>query len=115
MRPQRPIVEGHALEDHEITLRYATDGQPWFDAEALCTVLEYPDWQSALLEYCRPEGILFGSDTTPQAMINLENLQRLSAHGTAPGIRRLRNWLDQALRQCPAEADSPNGASRAHG
>ena len=50
-----------------------------------------------LLRLCRPEGILFGNEETPQAMIDLENLLRLSLHDASPRARRLRTWLYQTL------------------
>jgi prophage antirepressor-like protein len=67
------------FEDIRFTVQRATDGRFWFAAQPVCQALELKDDATALLLHCRPEGILFGNEETPQAMIDLENLLRLLA------------------------------------
>lgn len=86
-----------SFEDIRLTVQRAADGRFWFAAQPVCQALELADEHAALLSHCRPEGILFGNEETPQAMIDLENLLRLTLHSTSPRAERLREWLCQAL------------------
>lgn len=85
------------FEDIRFTVQRAPDGRFWFAAQPVCQALNLDDEQAALLTYCRPEGILFGNEETPQAMIDLENLLRLTLHSPPASGARLRNWLCQSL------------------
>ncbi|MGE6243938.1 BRO-N domain-containing protein [Ectopseudomonas guguanensis] len=85
------------FEDIRVTVQRAADGRFWFAAHPVCQALELDDEHAALLSHCRPEGILFGNEETPQAMIDLENLLRLSLQSTSSRAERLREWLCQAL------------------
>ncbi|MDP9940975.1 BRO family protein [Ectopseudomonas alcaliphila] len=85
------------FEDIRLTVRRAADGRFWFAAQTVCQALELADEEAALLLHCRPEGILFGNEETPQAMIDLENLLRLSLSSTSSRAERLRSWLCQVL------------------
>ena len=90
--PINPIFENILF-----TVQRAPDGRFWFAAQPVCQALELDDEQAALLAHCRPEGILFGNEETPQAMIDLENLLRLTLHCAPNNGTRLRNWLCQSL------------------
>lgn len=85
------------FEDSEILMQCTADRQPWFHAETLCRLLGYQDQQAALLAHCRPAGLLFGNDQTPQAMVDLESLLCLSIHGAGPRAGRFRTWLCRVL------------------
>lgn len=85
------------FEDIRLTVQRAADGRFWFAAQAVCLALELADEKAALLLHCRPEGIIFGNEEAPQAMIDLENLLRLSLSSTSPRAGRLRSWLCQVL------------------
>ncbi|WAJ39289.1 Bro-N domain-containing protein [Pseudomonas sp. GOM7] len=85
------------FEDIRFTVQRAADGRFWFAAQPVCQALELSDEDAALLLHCRPEGILFGNEETPQAMIDLENLLRLSLNGNNARSRRLFAWLCQSL------------------
>ncbi|WP_417705884.1 BRO family protein [Pseudomonas sp.] len=91
-RPINPV-----FEDIRLTVRSAADGRYWFAAQAVCQALELADEEAALLLHCRPEGILFGNEQAPHAMIDLENLLRLSLSTTSSRAERLRSWLCQVL------------------
>lgn len=86
-----------SFEDIRFTVQRTPDGHFWFAAGPVCQALEMDDWNASLLRLCRPEGILFGNAETPQAMIDLENLLRLSLNDASPRARRLRTWLYQTL------------------
>lgn len=86
-----------SFEDIRFTVQRTSDGAFWFAAEPVCRALGLDDWNASLLEHCSPEGVLFGNEEAPQAMINLENLLRLSLHGDNPRVKRLRSWLYQTL------------------
>lgn len=87
-----------SFEDIRLTVQRAADGRFWFAAQPVCQALELADEHAALLSHCRPDGILFGNEETPQAMIDLENLLRLSLHSAnLPSYRQL-NAADKRLR-----------------
>lgn len=86
------------FEGTQIAARYPTGDRPWLDAQALCALLGYGDWQRALLEHCHPAEILFGDGEIPQAFISLSSLQRLSARAPGPRAQRLHQW-SRALAQ----------------
>jgi prophage antirepressor-like protein len=85
------------FEDIRLTVQRAADGRFWFVAQTVCQALELADEQAALLLHCRPEGILFGNEETPQAMIDLENLLRLSL-SRGLSLRRHPNRLRRRWR-----------------
>lgn len=90
--PLHPSFEGIRL-----SVQRTPDGHFWFAANAVCEALGLEDWNTSLLLHCRPEGILFGNEEAPQAMIDLENLLRLSLHDSSPRAPHLRAWLYQTL------------------
>lgn len=85
------------FEGIRLTARRAADGRFWFTAQAVCQALELADEETALLLHCRPEGILFGNEQAPHAMIDLENLLRLSLSCTSSRAERLRSWFCHVL------------------
>lgn len=85
------------FEDIRFTVQRTTDGRFWFTAQAVCQALDLSDEDTALLLHCRPEGILFGNEETPQAMIDLENLLRLSLNAPSARGKRLFAWLCHSL------------------
>lgn len=86
-----------SFEGIPVIVRRAAEGRLWFDAAPVCQVLRLQNENATLLKYCRPEGILFGHDETPLAMIDMENLLRLSLYNNSERAERLRDWLYQSL------------------
>lgn len=81
------------FEGRQIAVHASADGRLWFCAEAICAVLCFSDSQAALLYHCKPSGILFGNEASPQAMIDLRNLLQLSHHSPPSHAARLHDWL----------------------
>jgi len=81
------------VEGRQVDVRASADGRLWFCADAICALLCFSDSQAALLHHCKPSGILFGSEASPQAMIDLRNVLQLSHHSPPSRAARVYDWL----------------------
>ena len=81
------------FDGQPITVCTSIDGRLWFCADAVCSALCYGDIQAALLDHCRPGGILFGNQQSPQAMIDLCNVLQLSHHCPPARAAQFHEWL----------------------
>ncbi|WP_313517751.1 BRO family protein [Pseudomonas sp.] len=90
--PIRLLFEGHSID-----LQRTDDGQIWFHGREVALLLGYPDEIAAVHRYCRPEGINFGNDETPQSLIDLENVYRLIIDSNEPNAERFADWLRRSL------------------
>lgn len=86
-------------EDHFDNIRtFVINGEPWFVAADVATVLGYSNTRDAIARHCKPKGvvkhdILTSKGLQSMSLINEPNLYRLIVKSALPTAEKFETWI----------------------